>query len=52
MKVVDLVVIVEEGVRDSWIRGKIVRVSPGKDGRSQAVDVQTVNCGGKIPASS
>ncbi|XP_062713763.1 uncharacterized protein LOC115256765 [Aedes albopictus] len=39
----DLVVVVEEGVRNSWTRGKVVKVYPGNDGRIRKVDVQTTN---------
>ncbi|XP_065084488.1 uncharacterized protein LOC135706762 [Ochlerotatus camptorhynchus] len=37
----DLVIIVNEGVRNSWIRGRITRVYPGRDGRVRSADVQT-----------
>lgn len=37
----DLVIVVNEGVRNSWIRGRITRVYPGRDGRVRSADVQT-----------
>lgn len=37
----DLVIVVNEGVRNSWIRGRIIRVYPGRDGRVRSADVQT-----------
>ncbi|KXJ62536.1 hypothetical protein RP20_CCG004801 [Aedes albopictus] len=37
----DLVIIVDEGVRNSWVRGKVLRTYPGKDGRVRVADVQT-----------
>ncbi|XP_062535270.1 uncharacterized protein LOC134204460 [Armigeres subalbatus] len=39
----DLVVVVDEGVRNSWTRGKIIKAFPGKDGRVRKVEVQTSN---------
>ncbi|KXJ68243.1 hypothetical protein RP20_CCG004852 [Aedes albopictus] len=36
----DLVIVVEEGMRNSWARGKVVRIYPGKDGRVRVADVQ------------
>ncbi|XP_062713931.1 uncharacterized protein LOC134290753 [Aedes albopictus] len=41
IKVGDLVIVVNEGVRNSWIRGRITRVFPGRDGRVRSADVQT-----------
>lgn len=43
VKVGDLVVIVDEGVRNSWIRGKVLKVIPGNDGRIRRLEVQTGN---------
>ncbi|XP_055633238.1 uncharacterized protein LOC129773624 [Toxorhynchites rutilus septentrionalis] len=37
----DLVIVVNDGVRNSWIRGRIVKVYPGRDGRVRSADVQT-----------
>ncbi|XP_065094804.1 uncharacterized protein LOC135715461 [Ochlerotatus camptorhynchus] len=37
----DLVVVVNESVRNSWIRGRVTRVYPGRDGRVRSADVQT-----------
>lgn len=35
--------VVDEGMRNSWTRGKVVKAIPGNDGRVRRVDVQTVN---------
>lgn len=43
MKDGDMVIVVEEGTRNGWIRGRIVRTLPGKDGRVRQADVQTSN---------
>jgi hypothetical protein len=49
----DLVVIAEDGAkRNSWVRGKVVRVHPGKDGRIRVADVQTSSKVLKRPVSS
>lgn len=37
----DIVVVVEEGSRNGWIRGRVVRTLPGKDGRVRQADVET-----------
>lgn len=37
----DLVVVVEEGKRNGWIRGRIIEVLPGKDGQVRRAVVQT-----------
>ncbi|XP_039431214.1 uncharacterized protein LOC120414198 [Culex pipiens pallens] len=37
----DLVVVVDEGTRNRWQRGRVLRTYPGKDGRVRRVDVQT-----------
>ncbi|XP_062714276.1 uncharacterized protein LOC134291034 [Aedes albopictus] len=36
----DLVIVVNDGIRNSWTRGKILRVYPGRDGQS---GLQTMN---------
>lgn len=41
LEVGNLVIIVEDGIRKSWVRGKVLRTYPGKDGRVRAADVQT-----------
>lgn len=41
MKVGDLVVVVDENVRNSWTRGRVARVYTGKDGRIRKADVRT-----------
>lgn len=41
LEVGNLVIIVEDGIRNSWVRGKVLRTYPGKDGRVRAADVQT-----------
>ncbi|XP_055621992.1 uncharacterized protein LOC129765605 [Toxorhynchites rutilus septentrionalis] len=37
----DLVLIVDEATRNSWTRGRVIRVYPGKDGRIRRADIQT-----------
>lgn len=37
----DLVVIVDENVRNGWLRGRVVKSYAGKDGQVRKVDVQT-----------
>ncbi|XP_055589064.1 uncharacterized protein LOC129741366 [Uranotaenia lowii] len=37
----DLVVIADEGARNRWIRGRVIKVYPGKDGVSRMADVQS-----------
>ncbi|XP_055605899.1 uncharacterized protein LOC129754063 [Uranotaenia lowii] len=41
----DLVFIADNGIRNRWIRGKVVRTVPGKDGRTRQAFVQTGNMG-------
>ncbi|XP_065085710.1 uncharacterized protein LOC135707754 [Ochlerotatus camptorhynchus] len=41
VQVGDLVMIASEKERNSWTRGRILRVYPGRDGRIRRVDVQT-----------
>lgn len=41
LKVGDLVISVNENVRNSWDRGVVVNVYPGKDGRIRRADVKT-----------
>lgn len=41
VKIDDLVIVVDEGVRNSWTRGRVVRVYTGNDGRVRSADVQT-----------
>lgn len=45
-KVGDLVIIVEDGIRNSWTRGRIVSVVSGADGRIRQAYVQTTD--GKV----
>lgn len=41
IQVGDVVFIVDEGsIRNSWIRGRVIKVYPGKDGRVRHADVQ------------
>ncbi|XP_055544380.1 uncharacterized protein LOC129729663 [Wyeomyia smithii] len=44
IEVGDLVVIVDEAVRNSWTRGRVIKVYFGNDGRIRKADVQTKNC--------
>ncbi|XP_062704268.1 uncharacterized protein LOC134286640 [Aedes albopictus] len=37
----DLVVIADEGVRNRWLRGRVVRTYPGRDGVPRRADVRT-----------
>lgn len=37
----DLVMIVEDRLRNGWIRGRVLRVFPGRDGRCRSANVQT-----------
>ncbi|XP_055633596.1 uncharacterized protein LOC129773944 [Toxorhynchites rutilus septentrionalis] len=39
----DLVLLVNKESRNGWVRGRVVKVYKGKDGRVRSVDVQTVN---------
>ncbi|XP_058816672.1 uncharacterized protein LOC131679946 [Topomyia yanbarensis] len=41
VQVEELVVIVDDNVRNGWIRGRVVKVLPGPDGRIRMADVQT-----------
>lgn len=41
LQVGDLVFLVQENTRNSWVRGKVVRVYPGSDGRVRKADIQT-----------
>ncbi|XP_062709061.1 uncharacterized protein LOC134288382 [Aedes albopictus] len=41
VRVGDLVMIASEKERNSWTRGRVLRVYPGKDRRTRRVDVQT-----------
>ncbi|XP_055609787.1 uncharacterized protein LOC129756794 [Uranotaenia lowii] len=41
LKLGDLVVIVDESVRNGWLRGKVVKTYPGRDGQVHKVDVET-----------
>lgn len=41
LEVGDLVIVVEEKVRNGWIRGRVVGASPGRDGRVRDAVVQT-----------
>lgn len=37
----DLVIIVDESVRNGWLRGRIIRTYPGVDGQIRKVDIHT-----------
>ncbi|XP_062715911.1 uncharacterized protein LOC134291768 [Aedes albopictus] len=37
----DLVMIVEDRLRNGWIRGRVLRVFPGRDGRCRSANVKT-----------
>ncbi|XP_055622908.1 uncharacterized protein LOC129766407 [Toxorhynchites rutilus septentrionalis] len=37
----DLVVVVEDRLRNGWIRGRVLRVFPGRDGRVRSAEVKT-----------
>lgn len=37
----DLVIVVNEGTRNSWTRGRIIQVYPGRDGQVRRADIQT-----------
>lgn len=39
----DLVVVVEEQQRNGWIRGRVLRVIPGRDGRVRSAVVKTAS---------
>ncbi|XP_055613814.1 uncharacterized protein LOC129760233 [Uranotaenia lowii] len=39
----ELVVVVNEGVRNKWTRGRILKIFPGKDGVARLADLQTKN---------
>lgn len=39
----DLVVVADEGVRNRWIRGRVVRTHPGKDGIPRRADVRVAD---------
>ncbi|XP_055633135.1 uncharacterized protein LOC129773546 [Toxorhynchites rutilus septentrionalis] len=41
IKVGDLVVVVDDQVRNKWVRGRVLKVFPGKDGRVRKVELQT-----------
>ncbi|XP_062713993.1 uncharacterized protein LOC134290806 [Aedes albopictus] len=41
LQVGDLVIIVDETVRNGWLRGKVTKTYPGIDGQVRKVDVQT-----------
>ncbi|KXJ30250.1 hypothetical protein RP20_CCG005761 [Aedes albopictus] len=41
IQVGDLVLVVDENVRNRWIRGRVSRTIPGKDGVSRRAEVQT-----------
>lgn len=41
IEVGDLVIVVEEKVRNGWLRGRVVKVKEGSDGRVRAAVVQT-----------
>ncbi|XP_058840858.1 uncharacterized protein LOC131696329 [Topomyia yanbarensis] len=39
----DLVVVVDESVRNGWLRGRVIKTYPSPDGQVRKVDVQTNN---------
>ncbi|XP_062703041.1 uncharacterized protein LOC134285727 [Aedes albopictus] len=41
LRVNDLVLIVDEGQRNGWLRGRVLAVNPGSDGRIRQATVQT-----------
>lgn len=43
VEVGDVVIIVEEKIRNGWIRGRVVEVIVGRDGRVRDAVIQTVN---------
>lgn len=43
LQVDDPVIIVDESVRNGWLRGRIVKVYTASDGQVRKVDVQTVS---------
>ncbi|XP_055633091.1 uncharacterized protein LOC129773503 [Toxorhynchites rutilus septentrionalis] len=43
IQVGDLVVLVEEHLRNGWLRGRVLRVSPGRDGRVRSAVVKTTS---------
>ncbi|XP_058456626.1 uncharacterized protein LOC131434023 [Malaya genurostris] len=45
IQVGDLVVVVKDRVRNGWLRGRVVRVYPGRDGRVRKAAVMTTNAG-------
>ncbi|XP_062713831.1 uncharacterized protein LOC134290670 [Aedes albopictus] len=45
VQVGDLVVVVEDRIRNGWLRGRVLRVFPGRDGRMRNVEVATASAG-------
>ncbi|XP_062538796.1 uncharacterized protein LOC134207091 [Armigeres subalbatus] len=45
VEVGDLVVVVEDRIRNGWLRGRVLRVFPGRDGRVRNAEVETANAG-------
>ncbi|XP_062539103.1 uncharacterized protein LOC134207395 [Armigeres subalbatus] len=45
VEVGDLVVVVEDRVRNGWLRGRVLRVFPGRDGRVRNAEVETASAG-------
>ncbi|XP_058827676.1 uncharacterized protein LOC131687609 [Topomyia yanbarensis] len=43
LQVDDLVVVVDESVRNGWLRGRVIKTYPSLDGQVRKVDVQTNN---------
>ncbi|XP_055614801.1 uncharacterized protein LOC129761117 [Toxorhynchites rutilus septentrionalis] len=43
IQVGDLVVLVEEHLRNGWLRGRVLRVFPGRDGRVRSAVVKTIS---------
>ncbi|XP_062704158.1 uncharacterized protein LOC134286550 [Aedes albopictus] len=45
VQVGDLVVVVEDRIRNGWLRGRVLRVFPGRDGRIRNAEVATASAG-------
>ncbi|XP_062708920.1 uncharacterized protein LOC134288349 [Aedes albopictus] len=45
VQVGDLVIVVEDRVRNGWVRGRVVRVFPGRDGRIRNAEIATSSAG-------
>ncbi|XP_062716205.1 uncharacterized protein LOC134291874 [Aedes albopictus] len=51
IQVGDLVLVVDETVRNRWIRGRVIRTIPGKDGVTRQAEVKTIGGILKRPAT-